>query len=445
MAKHFPHIWPRSLPAIAIAIAGWALLPTLVWAQLSPVLIEQFLSDPEFAEPRDPLLPDLPVERPLSPLEKLALEAELDELALEAADLYLDGETEAAYETWMREVRLRRILGYEAELAAIQRVGLRMWQDSRAEEVQLLTLRLRQIQTDLLSQPSPDVDLLEEVVAAFEVLRDVDAAVAVYETLIARAVQAGDRAEQQRLLENLAQLRENWFRFVVAAETYETLLDFVSDDDLQEIEYLKGVIRNYQDAEDLPTAIEYQRRLVRAYEQAVQPQPIPQLTLAIARNYRELDDLTQAQRLYSTTYSIALAQGQTDVASEALQDLAAIYLAQGTPDDVFYLYQQRLAVERLSYSGYGLMQTFDNLGQFYEAQELPENAIAAYKEALIIAEHLNYRDGYFKLRLQQLLFEQGRLEVTPLEQHLANPVGALRDPNLWSGNSNPSADQQRPL
>jgi len=129
MAPLFPLIWRRWLLAIALAATGWAALPALVWAQLSPVLTEQFLSDPEFSEPRDPLLPDLPIERPLSPLEKLALAAELDALAAEAEALFLAGQTEAAFATWMREVRLRRILGYEAELEAIQRVGLRVWEN----------------------------------------------------------------------------------------------------------------------------------------------------------------------------------------------------------------------------------------------------------------------------------------------------------------------------
>ncbi|MGF1458637.1 MAG: tetratricopeptide repeat protein [Leptolyngbyaceae cyanobacterium] len=430
--------WRQWLLAIALTVTGWGAMPLIAWAQLSPVLVDQFLSDPELTEPRDPLLPELPVVRPLSPLEKSALEVELDELAEEAETLYQAGRIEAAFELWLREVRLRRILGYEAELEAIQRVGLRAWENSRGEDVQLITLRLRQIQTDLLSEAPLDIERLEEVVAAFEVLRDVDAAVAVYETLIVRAAQRGDRDERQRLLENLASLRESWFRFAVAGETYQTLLNSLdSDENLKEIEYLKGAIRNYQDAGDLSTTITYQRRLVRQYEATLQPRPIPSLTLAIARNLRALDNLDQAQTFYSTTYTTALTQGQTDVASDALQDLTELYLEQEKLADVIYLYQQRIAVERLSYNGYGLMQTFDQLGQFYEAQAQPEAAIAVYKEALIIAEHLNYRDGYFKLRLQNLLYEQGQLDVPALEQHQASPVGPLQDPDAWLGNAQP--------
>ena len=437
MLPIFSTAWRHWPGAIAIALVGWASLPIVAWAQLSPVLLDLFLSDPELTEPRDPLLPELPIVRPLSPLEKLALEAELDLLAIEAEQLFLEGQTELAFVEWMREVRLRRILGYEEEIAAIQRVGLRAWENSRGEETQLLAIRLRQIQTDLLDDEPLNIELLEEVVVAFEVLRDIDAAIAVYETLIVRATQAGDRDERQRLLENLARLQATWFRFAVAAETYQTLLSSLGSngDDVKEVEYLKGAIQNYQAAGELRTAITYQRRLARKYEQTTQPLPIPPLLLAIARNYRNLDNLAQAQNFYTTAYSIALSQRQTDVASDALQDLAEIYLEQDQPEDVFYLYQQRLAVERLSYNGYGLMDTFDQIGQLYEAQDEPDSAISAYKEALILAEHLNYRDAYFKLKLLQLLLAEERLTVPPLEQHVANPRRALRDPDYWQGNA----------
>ncbi|MDB9525489.1 hypothetical protein PN498_05780 [Oscillatoria sp. CS-180] len=430
-------LWGRWFAAIAIALVGGALAPLTVWAQLSPAIRDPFLSDPELTEPRDPLLPDLPVERRLSPLEKSALRDELDGLAAEAEQRYLEGQTDLAFAIWIREVRLRRILGYEAEIAALQRVGLRAWENSRADEVQLITLRLRQIQADLLAADPLDIELLEEIAAAFEILRDIDSAIAVYETLIVRAAQTNDRAERQRLLENLASLQQNWFRFPEAGKTYQTLLTSLGSnrDPIKEVEYLRGAIRNFQDAGDLRTAINYQQRLVRLYEETLQPRLIPPLTLAIARNYRNLDDLSQAQTFYMTTYSTALAQRQTDVASDALQDLADIYEALGRSEDVLYLYEQRLAVERLSYNGYGLMQTFDDLGQFYEAQGEPDTAIAAYKEALILADHLDHREAYFTLRLQQLLLNQGRLTLPPLEQHQASRVRALQKPEPWKGNS----------
>lgn len=435
MPHLFSRLWTRPI-AIALALTGWALVPLAGWAQLSPALRDPFLADPELTEPRDPLLPELPVERRLSPLEKSALRVELNLLAAEAEQLYLAGQIDLAFEIWIREVRLRRILGYEAEIAAMQRVGLRAWENSRTEETQLITLRLRQIQTELLADSPLDISLLEDVAATFEVLRDIDSAIAIYETLIVRAAQQNDQLERQRLLENLAFLQQSWFRFAEAGDTYQSLLASLGSQSnlTKETEYLKGAIQNFQNAGSLRTAIDYQRRLVRLYEQTTQPQPIPPLLLAIARNYRTLGDLRQAQTFYMTTYSAALIQRQTDVASGALQDLADIYLDLGQSADVLYLYEQRLAVDRLSYNGYGLMETFDDLGQFYEAQADVAAAIDAYKEALILADHLDHRKAYFTLRLQRLLLGEGRLTIEPLEQHQTSRVGPLRRTDPWQSN-----------
>ncbi|MEO1299987.1 MAG: hypothetical protein AAFW75_30295 [Cyanobacteria bacterium J06636_16] len=422
---------------VGVALAGWVWAPIVVWAQALPAEVrDPFLADPELTEPRDPLLPELPVMRRLSPLEKVELEAALDELAAEAERLHFQGETDLAFQVWMREVRLRRVLGYEAEIQAMQRVGLRAWEDSRSQETQLLTLRLRQIQTELLNQEPLDIPLLESVAATFEVLRDIDSAIAVYETLIVRAAQAGDQEERQRLLENLANLQESWFRFEVAGETYQSLLVANSGKDpVKQVQYLQGAIRNYQDAGELRTTVGLQRRLLAQYQTTSTVQPIPALLLAIARNYRDLEDLPQARTYYLTAHSTAFGQNQTNIAREAVEDLTEIYTVLERPNDVLYLYQQQIALDRLSYDGYELMQVFDKLGQFHEAQGEPDAAITAYQEGLVLASHLKHREAYFKYQLLRLLYAEDRLPGAPAERHQHDPViEALQQTEIWQGN-----------
>ena len=429
--------WLRWASIIGLTLTGWAFFPLIAWAQVLPAEVrDPFLADPEFAEPRDPLLPELQIMRRLSPLEKLELEAELDLLSAEAESLYLRGQTELAYQTWVREIRLRRILGYAEEIQAMQRVGLRVWEDSRTQETQLFTLRLRQIQADLLSQELLRISLLEEIAAMFEILRDVDSAIALYETLVVKAAQVNNQAERQRLLENLANLQESWFRFEVAGKTYQSLIVANgTGDPLKQVQYLQGAIRNYQGAGQLDTAIGYQRRLLAQYEATGTIQPIPTLMLAIARNYRDLDELEQARTYYLTTYSTALGQNQSDIAREAVQDLADVYLALERTDDVLYLYEQRIALERISYNGYGIMQVFEQLGQLYETEEDPDAAISAYREGLVIANHLGHREAYFSYKLLQLLYAQDRLAVVPAEQHQHSAgVEDLQEPQIWQGN-----------
>lgn len=425
------------LSAMGLVLAGFALLPWIAWAQLDPVIRDRFLDDPEFAAPRDPLLPEIPVSRPLSPLEKSELEAALNQTAIEAEQFYFLGQTDLAFELWMREVRLRRIFGYAEEIQAMQRVGLRAWEDSRAQENQLLTLRLRQIQTELLAQDSANIFLLEEVAATFEVLRDIDSAIVVYNTLIERATLSSNVPERQRLLENLANLQEAWFRFEAAGKTYQTLLSTLGSTRVsaKEARYLTGGIRNYQNAGQLRTVIDYQRRLLRYYENTATLQAEPPLLLAIARNYRDIEELSEARNYYLTSYTKALAQNQSSVAKDVVQDLAAIYTRLGRPDDVLYLHRQQLAVEGLSYSGYGLIQVFDELGQLYISQGNTEQAITAYQEGLILARYLDYREAYFQLQLQQLLLDAGRLMIPLAEKHEHDSrVQPLQPPRFWQGN-----------
>lgn len=422
-----------SLTWVSLWVPGEALAQAI-----SPELRDRFLSDPALTEPRDPLLPVLPVVRPLSPLEQSDLAVALDALAEEAQRLYALGQTNQAFDLWMREVRLRRLTGLDPELAAIQRVGLRAWESSRTVEVQLLTLRLQQIRDDLLAQTAPDIARLEQVVAAFEVLRDVNSAIAVYDALIERVTQTGTPAQQLLLLERKGILQESWFRFEAAADTYQRVLAIAeqqrsSSGDL--IRYLRRAVYNTQKAEQLATAIDYQRRLVRQYEAIDRDDLVPPVKLEIARNYRDLGQLEQAVDFYQAVYAESLDQDLSSYARDAVADLAVIYLALDRPDDVEYLYEQQLAVERLSYNGYNIMQVFDQLGQFYEGQDNLDAAIAAYREGLILARHLNHRTAYFESRIQQIQIAQGVLTLEVAESHLTESTERrLENPDTWQGN-----------
>lgn len=416
-----------------------ALTPTAAHAQaLEPERRDEFLSDPEFAEPRDPLLPTFPVVRPLSPLEKRDLAMALDALAAEAEALYDQGDTEAAFEAWMREVWLRRILGYGPELAAIQRVGLRVWENSRTPDAQLLTLRLDQIRADVLDQPDPSVDVVTALANGYEVLRAVDDAIALYQNLAVTAAQGGNIRRQMQWLERVGQLQAAWFRFAAAAETYRQLLVLADSHNAAvgvRIRYIRNAITNYENAEDRETAINYQRRLVRQYQDLGEPEQIPPIQLAIARNYRDLGRPDLALPFYKAAYSLALELDQSLYARDVVADLASIYQGLDRPADVLYLYDQQLAVERLSYSGYGIMMVFDQLGQFYEAQGDVTAAIAAYREGLILAHHLGHRRTYFETRIRHIQIQQGTVTVTPADGHVADAaVADLVAPSVWQGN-----------
>ncbi|HIK43950.1 MAG TPA: hypothetical protein IGR64_03580 [Leptolyngbyaceae cyanobacterium M65_K2018_010] len=135
-------------------------VPALAQA-LQPAVRDAFLADPLSDIPRDPLLPSPPVLRPLSPLERFVLEQELDQLALEAESLAQSGAADAAIDPWMREIRLRRLLGLDAELTAMDRVDQNLRNLNATQALQLLSARLAVIQPSLEIPNPADRDRLE--------------------------------------------------------------------------------------------------------------------------------------------------------------------------------------------------------------------------------------------------------------------------------------------
>lgn len=412
------------------------------WGQsLEPAERDQFLSDPEMTEPRDPLLPVLPIQRPLSPLERQALATELDRLALEGEQLYRQGDGDGAFEIWIRELRLRRILGLGPELTRLRAVGQRAWELSRTPEAQLLTLRLDQIREELLAQATPPLDLVVALATGYETLRSVDAAIALYQILGERAAQAGEVRRQIQLLERIGQLQEAWFRFFPAANTYRQLVELGQGQGIPlavQQGYLRRAIDNFEQGQDWGAAIALQQRLLQQYETAQRREAVPPLKLAIARNYSALNRLDLALPLYQETYRLALEQEQSLYAREVVSDLVVLYQAADQPEDVRYLYRQLLAVERLSYNAYGIMLGFEGLGELYEAQGKPEQAIAAYQEALIMAHHLGHRQADFEIRIRRIRVQQGMITVADPTQHQRDPaVESLSPPVIWQENPAP--------
>ena len=403
---------------------------------MPPEIRDPFLSDPEFSEPRDPFLPTFPVPRRLSPLEAYALEGQLDQLAAEAEAAYQLGESDRAFALWRREVRLRRILGYESELAAIQRVSVRVWETGRTLEAQLLTLRLGEIQADLLGQTQPDLTLVAALAAAFEGLQDIDSAITVYDTLLGRAAEAGNPAQQIQLLERIGDLQTRWFRFEAAATTYNRLLSLLgSSAPNRRLAYLERAIYAHENAGRLERAIAFQQELLRYYTSQNDAAARVPLQLAIARNYRDAERFDLAWTYYQATYSLALELEHISYARDVLADLTDIYALLERPEDVQYLLEQQLAVERLSYGGYGIMTVFGQLGQFHEVQGDIPAAIAAYQEGLILATYLNHRQAYFLNRIQRLQLAQGEITIVGAATHMTSDnIQPLADPFRWRGN-----------
>ncbi|MGB3199284.1 MAG: hypothetical protein WBA99_00180 [Nodosilinea sp.] len=378
-----------------------------VWGQaLPPGVRFPFLANPLQDDPLDPLLPRPTVSRPLSPLELYALEQDLDRLALEAETLAEAGELAPAREIWRREIRLRRLLGVERELAAIDRVGQWLRDSTATQDLQLYAVRLDEIRADL-TLPE-DQDLLESMANTYVVLGAIDGAAALRRDLAEAARLADNDAEYRRQLEILAALRAAWFYFPAAAEAYGELVELnqveLNPDD--ERRYLTLQAENLEQAEDFAGAIALQQRLLTLYhsDESLWPQIAP-LQHQVARNYYALGDLDTASRQFQVAYTNAIDQGQLEVAANAIDDLADIYKSLGRWADVGYLYEQLLVVAQQSHSAFTMMAAYGELGQVHEQLGATPSALAAYREGLVLARVLGTRQAYFEAQIARLTEE----------------------------------------
>ena len=399
--------------------------------QVSPQLRQTFLSDPLTAKPRDPLLPMAPASRPLSPLELSGLDASLDQLNQTAREQLAAGQTDAAFELLLRELRLRRIFGPVAEFNTLSQTAALAWNQRRPVEVQLLTLRTREIwetvkaalgQTETprsLGEQSPealadnpervlvsgdassDRLVLTAIAQTFTTLRDIDSAVSVYETLIElTGAQGEDPTVQQQAL---AELHLAWFQFAEAADVYLALLNQTRANGNQtaEVAYLERLAYSYQQADSLAYAVRAQTDLLALYQEG-ELEKLPGLLVAIAQNYRTLNLPDTAIEYYRSAYSAAQRFEQFSFSARVLQDLGALYETVALYDEALSAYNLLIPVEQQAYNDYGVMNAYDKIGQLQRRQGNPFEALKAFEQGLAIANRLDLRQAYFVEQIESV-------------------------------------------
>ncbi len=407
-----PALGRMGLWVVALGLGGFvgvispnpAGLGTPAQAQaLQPEVRDPFLADPLADNPRDPLLPTPSVDRPLSPLELYALEQDLNQLAREAEALAEADQPEAAKEQWMREVRLRRVLGIEAELEAIDRVAQWLRDTIATQELQLLSARLDQILPTLDPAQPGDRAQLAAMANTYTTLGNVETAATLRRTLAEEALARGDSGEHRAQLESLATLYADWFYFPEAAATYGELVALAQGEGDDELGFWVRQIENLEFAQQFEAALEAQQPLLLRYraEEDLWPR-MAALQYAMAQNHQRLGDVETASRQYQLAYTNAIGSRQLEIAAQTLNALASLYRQLEQWPDVDYLYQQLLTVERQALDAYGLMETFDQIGQLYEQSGNLDGAMQAYQEGLALAKQINHRQDYFAAQVDRL-------------------------------------------
>ena len=361
---------------------------TPVWAQSSfqnPLQVENF---------NDPLLPQPPVSRPLSPLERFNLEKQLAQLNRRAREKYEQAKVEEAFNIWYRELKLRQKLEVSKEVEALGRVGEIAWLENRSEDIRNIRERLKEIETT--ARENNNRDLLKQLAQTYETMRINDRAIALYNFLLENS------DNPPSLLEKIASLHESRFQYQQAAQTYQTLLNNVQTNTTKKINYLRALNHAYEQADNPDKSLITKKRLIDHYQTQNNEQPLPSLFLALGEDYQETGQVNLASETYDQAYRRALPQQQYAIAAEALNQLGQLYHQEDALQTTLEIYKQLLIVQQRSSNIYGLMMTYDKIGEIHQQRDRDQQALSAFENALDLARSLSHQEDYFQAKIQNL-------------------------------------------
>ncbi|WP_426583024.1 tetratricopeptide repeat protein [Dapis sp. BLCC M229] len=387
---------------------------------------EENLASPDIFSPNplestepDPLLPNPPTSGILTGEKREELSQELDQLNIEAATLLGAGETTKAFETWNRELRLRRYLGKAEELAALSRVAEIAWNNSQKLQVQWITKRLEILQPEIQEEEPPNLELLQALGSVFNIVRAKDPAVEVYQQVIVEARKQEDVTTLKQALTAIGEIYLNWLDYDNAAIAYEELLEVQqqSNSETSEIETTNPPISgNFEKVNTLRQlafiynqggkplqAITAKERLVDFYEGQQNIIEVPEIKISIGGDYEELGRLNLASQYYQEAYSIAQSIQRFVTASDALENLAALYLSQDKKEAAIEIYKVQLLMDQQFVNVYGMMETYDRMGQVYAQLKAFGLAMSSFQRGLELSRQLGgYRESYFLQKLDKL-------------------------------------------
>ncbi len=396
--------------SIIVTFSLW-LLSTPVLAQTKkPQQPDKFPPNPLEITTPDPLLPRKPDKQPLTIQEQQELKTALDKLNLDAAAKLQAGDKVAAFDTWNREIRLRRYLGNLAQVQALSRVGEIAWRENERPEVQYITQRLQSIQKPKKSPSSvTDLELLQALGEAYQKVRSPQLALEVYNQILANVRQQQNSIAEIETLKTIGTIHMSWFDYTKAAATYEELLRLASakGERINEVAYLQQLAYIYEQARIPQQTINIRSKLASIYITDNNITEIPRLKIAIASDYETLAKenpllLQNAFQNYQEAYTTAWEQQQYVRAGEALQKLIALYRSQGQIDEALQTSQILLQTEELTGNFYGLMNAYDQIGQMYVQRKEYPQARTAFQAGLQIAQQLKQQESYFNEQIQKI-------------------------------------------
>lgn len=373
-------------------------------------------------DPDDEYLPEGAKPGQLSPSALQQVRLRAAQLDQEAEAAYAQGQGDLAYQKWFRALRLLQYGQADEEIIALGKIGARAWQEARAEEAQAIAQRL--LVLDQLTDPQTkavrtpeDLEAIlttqKNLALAHEQVGALDPAVARYEWLLEKNEELKRAPAQENAVDKLAQLNIARLNYPDAADYTQRQLMLLRGrpprqrQPLVETTLLERLAYLQEQNRDWPRAIATQQELLGRYSAASQD-PLtqakgPALLVAIAHNQVKAGEALEATQTYQAAYRAAQALQQFQISHEALANLAMLYRVRSQPDDALTVYEILRRVDELSYNLFGLLQTYEQIGQIQSAQGNTVAAEQAFRQALHVAQQMDYRSAEIQAQLERLL------------------------------------------
>ncbi|MGB2926784.1 MAG: tetratricopeptide repeat protein [Limnothrix sp.] len=348
----------------------------------------------------DPAIPQLKIDRPLSPLEVGNIRRTAADLLISGEQLWLTQQPELAFVDWFRHLRLLQILpDRQAEIMSLGNIGAIAWENNRVQDTRAIMARLDLIRD---TEFQTDETLLLPLAAAYEQLRNSESAIALYQTHL----DSLDDPYKPEILRLIAQLAINWLNYERAVVAYEQIqaLDALNIPDREQFARLYEKLKQYDQA------IAIQQRLPDLYLQDQNFEQLIKVYLDMAENFYNLGQYKNAINFNEAAFELAWQLEQFAASERALKNLAQVYLAQDNNDFAIQVYEQLLIVQNISYNRFGMMETYDTLGQLYQQKIQYPEALISFQKGLAIAKELNHNISIFTQAIETLPLNESPIQ-----------------------------------
>lgn len=352
----------------------------------------------------DPVIPLGYKKRELSTFEINRIKREMDRLDLSAKKELKQGKVARAFKLWYRQLKLARAVSIQAEIEALGKVGAIAWQENQGQDLRNIANRLTAIESkigiDKLSS-----EQLKQLSDAYQQVRYLDRAIAIYEQILANNKQQGSLAALKSSQETLGELYLANFNYQKAANTYQKLLEkaLIKSPTDKEIGFYQQTLGDiYDRTGQTKQALEIKTALIKTYKATGKLERLAPLELSLARDYKTVKQTKAAIESYNRAFKLASENEQLAVANDALSGLGELYQQKGETEKAIATLTELLKIQRQSYNDYGLINTYSKLGRIHLKSAQKQRAKLYFQQALELARELDYNVDYFNDQIEKL-------------------------------------------